>query len=155
MRARTRLNGLEVVTASVLSLVTVASGLCQCAPTTQGTLWGGNNSLLINLSRPVRTIRGTAVAFGDYKPLAGVLVEVYDHPEILQQNFSRDRAGQRRLVGCLTDDTGAFSFHLPPGDYELRLSKSYEWDVTSVCIRVSKSLFSSRKRLVIWVKLAS
>lgn len=117
----------------------------QCVPTsTQQTIWGGNQRIVIEQAKPVKMIHGIArgPAGG---ALEGVLVEVFDHPEIVKSYTRQQNSAQTRMAACMTNESGRFSFELPPGDYELRLSKSSEWDVMSVIVRVRKSARSSTK----------
>ena len=67
----------------------------------------------------------------------------------------RGAVGQKRIAACMTDETGRFSFKVPSGDYELRFSKSPEWDVTSYCIKVRKWPFTSRRRLVVYLQIGT
>jgi hypothetical protein len=133
----------------LFALMPGMSALCQCTPTsTEKTTWGGNTNAVMQEPKPMRSIHGIVEDQVD-KPLTGVLVEVYDHPEIVLQNPSSDRAGQRRIAACITNETGLFSLDVPPGHYELRLSKSSEWNVTSIPVRVTKSAPSSKKDIVV------
>jgi len=122
--------------------------LSQCVPASVETLWGGNENVVIQEARSIRKVRGL-VQDSQHTPVSGALVEVYDHPEIVLRNPSRTRTGQSRLAACITGDSGSFSLDVPPGRYELRLSKSAEWDVTSVLLTVRNSPFSSRKGIVV------
>jgi hypothetical protein len=115
---------------------------------TQQTIWGGNQRVVVEMSKSVRIARGVVLAVDD-KALESVLVEVYDHPEVLIHSRSDHTPSQTRIAACMTDVTGAFAFTLPVGDYELRCSKSSGWDVTSTLIRVRRSVFSSAKGLVL------
>lgn len=102
--------------------------------------------------QPVKSIHG--VTWDEVgKPMGDVLVEVYDHPEILIRDFTQDTAGKKRIAACMTDDTGVFALDVPPGHYELRLSKSAEWDVTSMPVRVRKSAAYSKNGLVIMLRV--
>ena len=62
------------------------------------------------------------------KPTAGILVEVYDHPEVVTDESARKRlaAGeikQRKLASCKTGKEGVFCFEgIEPGKYEVRIS---------------------------------
>jgi len=122
---------------------------CQCIPaSTEKTTWGGNTNVVLKEPRPMRSVQGFVKDRVD-KPLTGVLVEVYDHPEIALQNPSPDRTGQKRIAACLTSETGLFSLDVVPGHYELRFSKSGGWNVTSVPVRVTRSAPSSKKGVVV------
>jgi hypothetical protein len=103
--------------------------------------------------KPIRSIHGIAQD-SEGKPLDGVLVEVYDHPEIALASHGMPWSGQMRLAGCKTDETGLFSFRMRSGDYEIRFSKSIEWNVTSYRIKVRRTHLWSQRRLRIWLHLA-
>ena len=121
----------------------------QCRPDSgEHTRWGGNENVVIRQPQPIKNIRGTVVQDTGSEPFGGVLVEVYDHPETLAKNSSPDRVGQKRIAACVTDETGAFAFEVAPGHYEVRFSKSSEWNVTSVLVLVNKSAPGSRKGIV-------
>jgi hypothetical protein len=72
---------------------------------TENTRWGGNTNVVIEEPQPVRSIRGSVRDPMD-KPLTGVLVEVYDHPEIVLQDSRPERAGQKRIAACVTSEAG-------------------------------------------------
>jgi hypothetical protein len=67
----------------------------------------------------------------------GVLVEVFDHAE-LAMGGAPSRRGQNRLMACVTEKDGSFSFDLPTGRYELRCSKPEEWNCTSVIVEINQ-----------------
>lgn len=122
----------------------------QCSPSNNTTIWGGNENVVMDMRNPMGNIRGTVMEdIQSHKPLSGVLVEIYNHPEIVQQDSSRNRTGQTRIIGCVTGQNGRFSFKLKSGDYELRASKAPDMNVTSILIRVRKPGFPSTKHLVV------
>jgi len=134
---------------SLLCLV-AAHAFGECTPSNQSTRWGGNDDVVMQVRNPMGQVRGTALQdFRTGKPWPGVLVEVYNHPEVVQRDSSRNRTGQTRIIGCVTDQRGRFAFKLKAGDYELRASNGEAWNVTSVVIRVRKGRFISRHRLVL------
>ena len=110
--------------------------------------------IVIMTAKPMRSLHGIV---GDTmgEPLTGVLVEVYDHPETLLRSGPPLVNAQRRITGCTTNETGQFSFKVPAGNYELRFSNSYGWDVTSVYIRVKKFRLPSRKGLTVSLTLGT
>jgi hypothetical protein len=81
--------------------------------------------------------------------MADVLVEVYDHPEVMLRQPGRDVGGQTRIAACTTDKAGLYMFDLPSGYYELRFSKSEEWDVSSVPLRVQRVALHPKKKIVV------
>jgi len=136
--------------AFLLVCLASAHGFGECTPSNQTTKWGGNENVVMQVRQPMRQANGTVLQ--DYqtgKPWTGVLVEVYNHPEVVLRDTSPNRPGQTRILGCITDQRGRFSFRLKTGDYELRASNGAGWNVTSVVIRVRKGRFISRRRLVV------
>ena len=90
----------------MIALLPGISAFGQCTPApTEKTRWGGNTNVVIQESRPTRSIHGIVKDRAD-EPLADVLVEVYDQPEIVLQNPRPDRDGQRRIAGCITAVAG-------------------------------------------------
>lgn len=141
-----------------ISLVCVlaAPAFGECTPSNQSTKWGGNDTVVMQVREPMGQVRGTVLQ--DYrtgKPGSDVLVEVYNHPEVVLENSSRNRTGQTRIIGCVTDQRGRFAFKLKTGDYELRTSNGAGWKVTSVVIQVRKGRLISRHRLVVQLFPAS
>jgi hypothetical protein len=141
----------RVLKALYILLVIAAPANCQCKPTSAQTKWGGNMKVQMAEPKPVKSIHGVVMG-GDGKPLGGVLVEVYDHPESLVWDSTQPTVGKKRIAGCMTGETGVFSLDVPPGHYELRLSKSIEWDVTSMPVRVRKSAAYSKKGFEMWLQ---
>lgn len=138
-----RIHLLRAAVIPLAALICVPA-FCQCKPSVDKTYWGGNTNVVFHKSQAQTDLHGL-VTDELQKPLKGVLVEVYDHPEIMLQNPSRNRTGQVRLAACVTDGTGNFMLDVPPGHYELRLSKSMDWNVTSVDVTVKKSAVRSKK----------
>lgn len=136
----------------VISLVCLlaARTFAECTPSNQSTKWGGKDDVVMQVREPMRQVRGTVLQ--DYqagKTGAGILVEVYNHPDVVLGDSERNRSGQTRILGCVTDPRGRFAFKLKTGDYELRASNGPGWNVTSVVIRVRKGRLISRHRLVL------
>ena len=124
--------------------------LCQCTPSNNTTIWGGNENVVQEMRGPMGSIHGTVMEdIQSHQPANGVLVEIYNHPEIVRQDSSPHRTGQTRIIGCITGQNGRFSFKLKSGDYELRASKAPDMKVTSILIRVRKPGFPSTKHLVV------
>ena len=121
-----------------------------CTPSNESTKWGGNDDVVIEMREAMGQVRGTVLQdYATGKPGPGVLVEVYNHPEVVLADSSRTRTGQTRIIGCVTDERGRFRFKLKSGEYELRSSNGAGWKVTSVVIRVRKGRVISRHRLVV------
>ena len=136
---------LAIGLAVLFAIVPGMSALGQCKlASAENTKWGGNTNVVLQESKPMRSIRGIVRDPMD-KPLTAALVEVYDHPEIVLQDSSPERTGQKRIAACVTSEGGSFAFDVPPGYYELRVSKSSEWNATSVLVQVIKSVAASKK----------
>jgi len=136
--------------AILLVCLVAAHAFGECTPSNENTKWGANDDVVMQVRQPMGQAHGTVLE--DYptgKLGPGVLVEVYNHPEVVLADTSRNRTGQTRIIGCVTDPRGRFTFKLKAGDYELRASNGAGWKVTSVVIRVRKGRFISRHRLVV------
>jgi hypothetical protein len=112
-----------------MSLVPVYGQDCPCNPAseTDKTEWGWMSSL--NIEDACGSIIKGVVNNIAHKPMPDVLVEIYDHPEIIAKVSYHDRVRsttlQHRVAACRTDDRGRFCFDkLPPGKYEMRCSKA-------------------------------
>lgn len=115
---------------------------CKCSPPAPGvkTSWGQEN-VIIKRDEPFKFLHGKITVSSDGKPLAGVLVEVYDKPEGLLLGW-KERAvrkrKQRKIAACVTGNDGEFCFDkIPTGKYELRCSKPADWNCTSVYVVVA------------------
>lgn len=125
--------------------------VCKSAPPNQMTAWGRQN-IILKEPAVLKNIRGKVIA-GE-KPLAGVLVEIYDHPEGLLKDWKEReamKAKQNRIAACITDVSGIFSFQkLPAGKYEVRFSGADDWDSTSIYTIVNpKNPRSKSKKLMV------
>jgi hypothetical protein len=129
-----------------------ALGQCRPAPDSLQTIWGHQNAVIVN-SKPLKKLQGNLLLGygGPEVSKDGVLVEVFDHPE-LALSGDQNRTGQRRLRACVTQKDGSFSFDLPAGKYELRCSKPVEWNCTSVVVDIDKK--GSSKSLSVRLELA-
>jgi hypothetical protein len=130
-----------------------ALGQCSTAASDSlTTYWGHQNAVYVN-SKPLKKLRGN-VLLGFGKPETskdGILIEVFDHPE-LAMGADPTRKRQRRLMACVTQKDGRFSFDLPPGKYELRCSKPTQWNCTSVIVETNAT--GSSKPLSVQLELA-
>ena len=140
-----KINPTQAITAVLLLMATYLGSMaqtgkskCELPSADQTTIWGKQN-IILKEADIFTSIHGKAVASG--KPLAGVLVEVYDNPEGLLLSAELRgamRPKQRRVAACVTGADGTFAFpNTLAGNYELRLSKPAEWDSTSVFIVVN------------------
>lgn len=122
-------------------------GDCKCTRPTKGetTHWGGNEVIQRKDETRHCKLEGT-VEYLDDRPFANAFVEIFDHPELMDQAISkRSHSGQRRLAACHTTADGKFSFrNLPSGKYELRSSFDNEWNVTQILVIVDKESGSNQ-----------
>ena len=134
------MKSLVILAASILAPATLAMADCRCAesPTSETTHYGGNMSVIIVEKTPRSIVAG--MVKNSAGPVAGALVELFDHGEYLTQDKSREseqRPKQVRIAVCKTGPDGKFCFpHLPAGNYEIRSSFDLGWDVTSVSVVV-------------------
>lgn len=112
----------------------------------------GNEDIVISIAHAKRSPRGVIKA-QDGSLVSGVLVEVFDHPEVVLRDGTRAQGLQNRLGACMTDETASFDVKLPSGKYEIRFSKSGGWQCTSTLIHVR--WFSFRRRLDIVMHVAT
>lgn len=113
---------------------------CKCGPPEPGetTHYGGNETRIFRERRTYKSVRGLVRDEND-KPLAGVLVEVFDHPEWILSNYPRSRVEQHRIAACKTGPDGIFCFeNIGSGRYELRASKDISWNPSHVYIVVNR-----------------
>ena len=136
--------------------VQCAWGHCAPAPEDRTTAWGHQNAVTV-YQTSLQDLRGVVV-LGFHVPevkAEAALVEVFDHPEIAEMAIP-NRTGQKRIRACLTQGDGTFSFHLPPGKYELRCSKvgdqTAAWNCASVIVEIKRD--ASSKRLKVRLELA-
>lgn len=134
----------------ILTSTSAVLGQCKPAPDTRKTDWGHQNAVMIHYE-PLRTLTGLVIAGYPGVSEDGVLVEVFDHPE-LAQGGDQTRSGQKRLKACVTQRDGRFSFGLPFGKYEVRCSKPAGWNCTSVIVTLRKQ--GSSKRLKVRLEVA-
>ena len=110
-----------------------ASCGCKGVPSSLTTIWGGNELVTVVSKSVYRNIHGMVEA-GYGERAEGALVEIFDHPEHLLDELPvpEHQGNQTRIRACRTKADGKFCFtSLPAGKYELRVSLSTGWDVTS------------------------
>jgi len=131
-----------------------APAFAQCTPaTSEKTIWGGNMHPVLKEKKLPRDIHGIVRA-ADHIALQEVLVEIYDHPELAPRSADSEER-QTRVAACMTDAQGRFAFTLSPGHYEVRFSKSSEWDVLSIPVVVQKFAPFSKKNLAVEMRLGT
>jgi len=130
---------------------------CGCSPPIreQKTSWG-KDWVIITESENLKLLQGKAVSTREDATLANVLVEVYDQPDILLLDWKERSARiseQHRIAACVTGKDGRFCFRkIPPGKYELRCSRSGEWDPTSVIVNIGSK--NEKASVTIWMRLS-
>jgi protocatechuate 3,4-dioxygenase beta subunit len=115
----------------ILLFLTTVWPQCKCGLPQSGetTHYGGNELTATELRGTYTSLHGVVKQIYG-QPLSGVLVEVFDHPEWIQQKLSKSEIRQRRVAVCKTRRNGKFCFDkIPSGHYELRLSKNKAWNV--------------------------
>ena len=128
------------------------TGDCGCNPDSadQITNWGKQNTIQKEAAT-FKSMSGKVVAGG--KPLEGVLVEIYDKPEGLLMGWKereRRKSKQHRIAACVTGPDGEFCFpQIAAGRYELRGSKKFDWDATSVYVVIDPGSSRSTKRKLV------
>ena len=106
---------------------------------------GANMFVVQQEETPYRELTGRVELHED-TPIENVLVEVFDQPEYLLQQWSAETPKQRRLAACVAREDGKFCFrHLPPGKYELRASLNGGWNITHVYVVVDKKAGQTKK----------
>jgi len=114
-------------------------------------VWGHDHVVVDMSSKPIKNIRGMVRALVN-QPVDDTLVEILQlGPTVSPAETSNDARVRRRLASCLTGHSGEFGFDLPPGRYELLLSKP-DWNSTSVIVVVSAK--GMRRKVVVPLKLA-
>jgi hypothetical protein len=107
-----------------------------------------------------KELSGKVHALGDGAPIGGILVEVYDHPEVALDSYGKLLKGkvrkQKKLSSCRTSKEGTFCFSgIKPGKYEIRLTDdrsadraSGPWEDRSWFIILNPRHPKSTKRIV-------
>lgn len=104
---------------------------------------------------PVKRLRGNV---SDYvgAPLPSVEVEVYDQPEVWDDdalNFDQRRAKQHKVASATSDDNGVFKINaVPNGQYEVQFSRM-GWNPLSVFLTVNHH--SGAEKLCIELQISS
>ena len=117
---------------------------CTKEPVTSVTHWGGNEWIVIDLrDKPVRTVEGIVLGpgVGSLKTLVQVFRRKPSDP--LPRRWDQEMG--LPAAACMTGDDGVFTFSLPPGEYELRMSQNPGVDVTSVIVTVERGAHRSEE----------
>ena len=144
---------------AVLSLNFSKTEKCRCRPASaEETTSLGQQNVIVKNEGVVQSLQGSVVV-ASQRPLEGVLVEVYDKPEGLLMDWKEReirKPGQRRVAACVTGADGKFCFSkIPPGKYELRCSKSAEWNATSVYVVVDpKARHGTSSKMIVELQLS-
>ncbi len=146
-----------LLTAFSLSFSNTQKCKCLPAPPEATTNWGQENVVLAD-KRVVNSLTGRVVEGNRELSMGGVLVEVYDKPEVLLMDGKEretKKLSQRRVAACVTGTDGEFCFpDIPPGKYELRCSE-FGWNLTSVYVIVSpKKQRRNNSKLIVSLQLS-
>ncbi|MGD0737248.1 MAG: hypothetical protein ABR976_19110 [Terracidiphilus sp.] len=117
---------------------------CAKEPVTTPTSWGGNIRVEIDLrDKPMSNVRGIVEGPGDgtYTTLVQAFRRRPQDPLYIPANQEHELP----VAACRTGTSGFFSFTLPSGEYELRMSQNPGVDVTSVLIVVEHGSSRSEK----------
>jgi hypothetical protein len=117
---------------------------CTKVPSTTATRWGGNERVVLDhRNKPVRMVRGTVTGPGEgiYK----TLIQVFPQKPSDLHSLTSGQENGLPIAACETGGDGAFTFHLPPGEYELLMSQDGGVDVTAVLVSVKRGWHRSRK----------
>ncbi len=108
------------------------------------TRWGGNETIAIDLrDEPRKIVMGTVVGPG--VGALSTLVQVFPRKPSEPFFNPQDQEVRTPVAACITGDDGFFSFSLPSGEYELRMSQNGGVDVTSVFVTVKRASHNSEK----------
>ena len=91
----------------------------------------------------LRLVQGT-VEYPDGSPAEGVVVELYDNPDVILEHESGWQDKQNKIESVTTDKDGKFKFSkVSPGKYEVRvkLDPGTGANQTSVIVRVRRFWF--------------
>jgi hypothetical protein len=125
-----------------------AHASCKPVPLSTPTRWGGNETVVIDLSdHPSGSPRGEVVFETDpvegapvIEPVEGALVQVFKQSLAGRSDKHEVRKNDHAITACLTRSDGKFSFDLAPGEYQIRASLNSGVDVTSVLIVVQSGM---------------
>src|SRR5262245_18846148 len=115
---------------ALLLLISIAippDNQCDCTVVDEEVTTHSDHDRIVLAQRFVmRTVTGQVGDTAD-SPMTGVLIEVFDHPEVVFGGppvAGEQRPKQNRIAACQTQASGQFCFpKLEAGNYELRLSK--------------------------------
>jgi hypothetical protein len=96
--------------------------------------------------RPIKKIAGRVLGFGPVNP--GVIVQVFDKPEVWSDKSLGFEAGRRKqsiVASATTGPNGRFGFRgIPKGSYEVQFSPPRGWNLLSVFVSVDPAAYSDR-----------
>lgn len=139
-------------------MISVLQGqsLCQCKKISRAetTHHGGNLWLVTQQEGSFEFIGGKVTDLSG-EVIEDALVEVFDQPDYLLCEFLpgnpnncsvRAPETQRRKAACVTGKDGSFCFKkLPAGKYELRVSKSVDWNVVHFVVVIAPKNKNAKK----------
>ncbi len=96
---------------------------------------------------------GTVYRPLDSTPFDGLLVEVFTLPEnaVPLWDYLTGDSDRKRISACVVEKNGKFEFRLKPGRYELRFSKSSEWNCTHLKIAVIDGFDEKKLRVPMYI----
>jgi protocatechuate 3,4-dioxygenase beta subunit len=122
---------------------------CECKKAKEDQTTYGSSTHVTLDERTVKQIEGQVNSYG--RPIEGVLVEVFTHPDLTANGKQR----QKRVAACLTGKDGQFCFSgIRAGKYELKISKP-EWEFASGILMVNpKKRHDAEDRIIVHLALA-
>lgn len=99
-----------------LYAATALAGTSLCAPVSENAVtFHGNEDIVISMAHVMRSPRGFVKAPDD-SLVSGVLVEVFDHPEVVLRGGPPPQGVQHRIAACMTGEKGSFDLKLASGN---------------------------------------
>ncbi|HEX8174153.1 MAG TPA: carboxypeptidase-like regulatory domain-containing protein [Pyrinomonadaceae bacterium] len=137
------------ITSFLLLILVCVPALPQCkpgAPANGETTRGGSSELIAyKLRETYSALRGKVINIHG-QPKGGMLVEVFDRPEWIEQGLIESPVQQKRVAVYKTKRDGKFCFEgIPPGHYELRISMDRSWNIVHLYVVIDPKDMTSTK----------
>jgi hypothetical protein len=118
---------------------------CKTADVNQQCLGCAHEIVELEQAKTGSTIRGSVIMIGSTE---GVFVEVFTRPENASPLWDIPNPAERtRAAACTVGKSGKFRLHLKPGKYELRFSRSSEWNCTYLKVEVVAGFRTKKLRV--------